>query len=205
MITFDAADLELQLLDGDSIEWVRLFRHPGGEWDPPPPQYRTLRVDPPPGRENDYAVLYTADSIAAVAIECRILACDTRDRYTYDAARTEQCRVARYAMRKAAIFMPIDGENRRRLGLRGFGAGYLPFQTVAHEVFLRFGGVVHGLSWESFHRGQHGRVYALWHHHKSTVDLALTSTAPYVKLAADAQWQALLAARPDIDELGPLR
>jgi hypothetical protein len=41
-------------------------------------------------------------------------------------------------------------------------AGYEPYQAVALELFERFGAIVHGLSWESFHRNQLGRVYAIF-------------------------------------------
>lgn len=114
-VTFAGAQLQVDLLDPGSVTPVRLFRHPGGDWDEPPPQHRNQRVDPPVGRESEYAVLYTAESIAAAAIECRILHCDTWDRYTYDQQRTLEYSVVRYAMRAPALFIAIDGENKRTL------------------------------------------------------------------------------------------
>lgn len=34
-----------------------------GEWEAPPPQFRNLRVDPPDGHKDDYAVLYQSDAL----------------------------------------------------------------------------------------------------------------------------------------------
>jgi hypothetical protein len=198
---FEGAQLELELLDPSSVELVRLFRHPGGDWDPPPAAYRNQRVDPPVGKESDYAVLYTGDCIEAVAVECRILACDSRDRYTYDIARTREYSVVRYEMLAPAIFIPLDG-NRKVLGLRGFDPDYERHRSVAHELFTRYRGVVHGLSWDSYHRNQPGRVYALWHDHKDSVELVIKSSKPYSLLAEDPDWLKFLASRPDIDGLG---
>lgn len=202
--TFEGAQLQLDLVDPASIELVRLFRHAGGHWEPPPPAYRNLRVDATPGKQDEYAVLYTADCIEAAAIECRILQCDTRDRYAYDIARTQEYSVVRYRMNKPSIFIPIDGDNKTVLGLRGLDPDYQRHRAVAYELFTRFGrvgGVVHGLSWESYHRNQPGRVCALWHHHKDSVGLEITSPTPYEKLAEDAKWRALLAANPGFEGL----
>jgi len=58
--SFDGRDLELELIDPGSAPLVRLFRHKGGDWDPPPEANRNLRVDPPIGHKGAFAVLYTA-------------------------------------------------------------------------------------------------------------------------------------------------
>ena len=42
--------------------------------------------------------------------------------------------------------------------------GYTPYQEAAIELFRRFGPLAHGLSWESFHRSQPGRFYAIRYH-----------------------------------------
>lgn len=203
---FPGRDLELELLDPDSERLVRLFRHPGGEWEPPPEAFRNLRVDPPAGEKDAFAVLYTASTLATVAIECGVLRADARDRYTWATDLAKQYRVVRYAFAAPALFVPLDGRNRTVLGLAGGQrrfAGYEPWQATAHEVFRRFGRIVHGLSWESFHRNQPGRVYALWHHHKSTVGLRIASPAPYATLAEDEEWQSFLAAHADVEALAP--
>jgi hypothetical protein len=56
--TVDARNLELELLDPAAVTLVRLFRHPGGEWEPPDEKYRNLRIDAPAGHKSEYAVLY---------------------------------------------------------------------------------------------------------------------------------------------------
>ena len=204
--TFRGRDLELELLDPDSERLVRLFRRPGGEWEPPQEAFRNLRVDPPTGDKGAFAVLYTASTLATVAIECGVLRADPEDRYTWAVDLAGQYRVVRYAFAAPALFVPIDGRNRTALGLAGGQrrfAGYEPYQAAAYEIFLRFGQVVHGLSWESFHRNQPGRVYAVWHHHKSTVGLSIASPAPYATLAQDAEWHAFLAAHADVEPLEP--
>ena len=204
---FGGQDLQLELLDPGCTELVRLFRHPGGEWEPPPEQFRNLRVDPPEGHKGDYAILYTATTVATAAVECRILQCDTHDRYTWAADRAAGYRVARYGFSAPALFVPIDRPNSRVLGLEGsqrkIGGGYGQFQDVAHQLFKRYGKVVHGLSWASFHRDQPGRVYAVWHHHKTTIDLTLMAAAPYVLLVDDDDWNQYLKANPQLEELRP--
>lgn len=93
-----------------------------------------------------------------------------------------------------------------RLGLSGSarrfdGQAYIPYQEVAPELFYRFGSLAHGLSWNSFHRNQLGRVYAIWHHRKTALKLS-RPVAPFIKLDGDPEWSAFLAAWP-INVIGP--
>lgn len=201
-----AANLQLELLDPAGKTFVRLFRHPGAHWDPPPAEFRNLRVDPPPAHRADYAVLYTATTVATVAMECRVLNVDANDAYTYATEKARAYQVVRYVCDKPAILMPIDGRNRDLLNLGGGKRaflGYKPYQEVAHDLFKRFGEIIHGLSWESFHRNQPGRIYALWHHHKSTVGLRIISDQPFTSLAEDAEWKAFLTDHSEIEALEP--
>jgi hypothetical protein len=117
--TCDARDLTLQLLDPGSETLVRLFRHPHGEWAAPPEAFRTLRVDPPLGHQADYAVLYTGDYLPAVAAECGVVIAGEGDHTTWRSDKAATYQVAPYAFTKPALFLPIDGDNRRRLGLTG--------------------------------------------------------------------------------------
>lgn len=201
---FGGRELKLELLDPNSEQLVRLFRHPGGEWEPPPKEHRNLRVDPPVGHKADYAVLYTAGTLPAVAMECRVLSVDNQDRYTWLSHRASQYHIARYDFSKPALFIPIDGSNRNILGLQGGTrkfVGYEPYQEVALTLFQRYGQVVHGLSWESFHRNQPGRVFALWHQHKETIGLRLRPPSLYARLIDDPEWQQFLADYPEIEEV----
>jgi hypothetical protein len=112
--------------------------------------------------------------------------------------------VARYAFDSPAIFIPIDGHNRSVLGLAGGNRkfiGYESYQEVSLALFRRYGKTVHGLSWESFHRNQPGRVFALWHHHKVTVGLSLRSPGAYPLLIEDLHWLQFLKENPDIEEI----
>ena len=112
--------------------------------------------------------------------------------------------VVRYVFSAPALFVPIDGRNREMLRLEGGQrefAGYEPYQRVAHELFERYGAVIHGLSWESFHRKQPGRVYALWHHHKATIRLAVTAPMPCMALIDDPEWLDFLEANPKIEAI----
>ncbi|KND61980.1 hypothetical protein BVER_01484 [Candidatus Burkholderia verschuerenii] len=199
------SELELELLDPNSQPLVRLFSHPGGDWDPPDAKYRNLRVDPPAGHKDEYAVMYMANTLPTVAIECHILSADTTDHYTWSSERAAKYRVVRYAFAGPALFVPIDGaRNRSALGLAGGQrkfAGYEPYQEAAHALFMQYGNIIHGISWESFHRNQPGRVYALWHHHKRTVGLSITSADPYPLLIEDDEWKSFLADNADIEEI----
>lgn len=203
---FEGHDLDLELLDPGSTPLTRLFRHAGGDWEPPPEADRSLRVDPPVGHKGDFAVLYTGNTLATVAIECGVLRADPQDRYTWAVDRAGEYFVVRYAFAAPPLFIPIDGRNRNVLGLAGGArkfAGYEPYQAVALELFRRYGNVVHGLSWESFHRNQPGRVYALWHHHKATIGLSITSPDPYATLVDDAEWKNFLMTNPEVEAIAP--
>lgn len=203
---FRGQDLSLEMLDPVSTPLVRLFRHAGGDWAEPPEIYRNLRVDPPAGHKASFAVLYTANTLPTVAIECGVLRADALDQYSVAQDLAQQYQVVRYAFGAPALFVPIDGPNREVLGLAGPQRkflGYEPYQAVAFELFRRYAGVVHGLSWESFHRNQQGRVYALWHQHKSTIDLTITTPAPYRDLAHDDEWLQFLQDNPEIEVLVP--
>jgi hypothetical protein len=197
-----ARDLALELLDPDSLALARLFQHAGMDWDPPAEKYRNLRVDPPDGHKGAFAVLYTASTLPAAAAECRVLNVDAGDKYTWNEPRSALYRVVRYRFAKPALFIPIDGKNRELLGLERPEAaftGYVPFQAVSLELFQRFSGLAHGLSWQSFHRNQPGRAYAIWHHCKSAIDLHITSPDPRPKLNEDVEWLSFLAAHPEIE------
>lgn len=169
---FKGSDLQLELVDPNSFKLFRLFRWPNGEWEAPEPQHRQLRVDPPPGNESDFAILYTTDTVQCAASECRILAADVNDRWSYDKTRADSYKVATYTIKNPAIFIPIDGSNRTKLGLDPSGlrlGSYLPYQQLSLQLYTRYGSIVHGLSWASMHRNQLGRVYAIWHHRKDDV------------------------------------
>lgn len=64
--------VQVRCLDADH-EIHRLFRYPGGDFHPAPIQYRMGRLDPPPGRSEDYGMLYAADSVHTAALECGAL------------------------------------------------------------------------------------------------------------------------------------
>ena len=196
-------DLELELLDPNSVPLFRLFRHPNADWDETPVAYRNERADPPPGHKADFAVLYLGTTLKGVAMECRILQADYQDHLTWKRTLAADYSVARYAFSEPAIFLPIDRRNQRVLGLdagRRKLASKVPFQEAALALYDRYKGVVHGLSWESKHRNQPARIYALWHRHKPTIGL---STVPadrkYSLLPADVDWLTYLRENPDVE------
>ena len=193
----------MELRDARSLSLVRLFKHDGGDWEPPDPRFRKLRVDPPAGSESRFAVLYTANTLPCVAAECRILLPNQHDdRWTWRADLAALYKVVRYEVTAPSIFVRIDQPMAESLGLGVGGVkfgGYGPYQAIALELFERFGTVVHGLSWSSFHRNQPGRIYAAWHHHKATVGLEIASPKPYAPLLTDPEWKAFLEANPSIE------
>jgi RES domain len=203
-LSWRARDLELELLDPGSLELARLFQHDHMDWEPPEERYRNLRVDPPPGHKAEFAVLYTASTLEVAAVECRILNVDANDTYSWNQTRAALYRVARYSFANPALFIPIDGKNRETLGLDRPEAafrGYEPFQVVALELFKRFSSVAHGLSWQSFHRNQPGRAYAIWHDRKSAIDLHITSPTPRPLFTGDPEWLDFLAMHPEIEAI----
>jgi hypothetical protein len=199
----DASDLEVVLLDPQN-DLVRLFRHDGAHLEPPEEKYRNARVDPPDGHKGDYAVLYLGKNIPTVAVECHILSENPSGNYQWLRRRAESYKVARYRSERPSLFLRIDGRNRKYLGLDGRDVAfkrYAPYQAMGLELFQRFGQTVHGLTWSSFHRNQPGEVFALWHHHKDTIGLTVTSKEPFGSLASDAEWSSFLTANPTIEEL----
>jgi len=202
--TCAARELGLELLDPGSVPLYRLFRHPGGDWDPTPAAYRHERADPPAGHKDAFAVLYLGDSLPAVAIECRILRVDFADNYTWLRSIASQYEVVRYEFSQPAVFLPLDGGNRHKLGLAGrqraLGSKG-PFQEAALALYERFGRVVHGLSWESMHRDQAGRIYALWHEHKATIGLTRPGSRDYQRLVDDPEWHEFLTEHPAIEAI----
>lgn len=203
--TWRGEDLEVDLVDAGSLRLVRLFRHAGTHWDPPEPKYRDLRVDPPVGHKSAFAVLYTADAIEAVAAECRVLRFkETSDEVTCDVGRAEAYQVVRYSFSQPALFIPIDGPNRKTLGLNRLAFdGYHGHQVVAMQLFQRYGQLAHGLSWESYHRNQPGRVYAVWHTRKASMGLQVDVSSSMHRLADDTEWKVFLAGYPHIKLLTP--
>lgn len=203
MPTAAGIDLELNLLDPAHCGLLRLFYRPNMDWEAPPPEHRNLRVDPPSGHKSDFAVLYTSDDLATVAMECRILqARAVDDSLIWAKDLAQKYKIVRYAFSKPALFIPIDGRNRHTLGLSTRKPGtlgtYDQFQEVGLDMFQRFGEIAHGLSWQSFHRNQPGRVYAVWHHRKAHLGLAITSPDPYTSLFDDSQWKSFVKANPGI-------
>lgn len=196
----EAGDIELRLVDPINA-LSRLFRYENGEWDPPKAEYRNSRVDPPPGSKEKFAVLYLGVSVQTTAVECKILSIDQTDAYWYSKDRAKEYWSVKYRTTKPTIFIPLDGQNRKKFGLHGENIafnGYLPFQELSLAMFERFGQVVHGLCWESYHRNQPGTIYALWHHQKTVAGLEVLSKKPFPKLPEDLDWQKFLSQHPNI-------
>jgi hypothetical protein len=196
------SDLDVDVIDHRETRLLRLYRHPGGEWDPPPPAYRNLRVDPPGPDKSIYAVLYIGTRIDTVAQECRLLSVNDADEWTLDASREAQYSIARYEFNRAGIFVPIDGKNGKRFGLENIASygAYLPYQQLGAELHRRFSHLAHGLSWRSFHRHQSGPVYALWHERKADLGLHVISTE---RLAIDPSWIKAKSSIPGLTVLEP--
>lgn len=64
--------VQVRRLDA-AVEIHRLYRYPGGDFHPAPTQWRMGRLDPPPGRSEDFGMLYAADSLHTAALECGAL------------------------------------------------------------------------------------------------------------------------------------
>ncbi len=199
-MAFHGVDLNLELVDPNTVDLVRLYKpsvQRDGYWEPPPDRYRNFRVDPPVGEQHRYAVLYLGDTLPLVATECQVLFAEPNDHWVALESKAKLYHVARYAMDKPAVFLPIDGANRRHLlppdPALAFRGGYALHRSMALQVFERYGDVIHGLSWASFHRNQPGRAYALWHHQKAHVGLRLLLPTPHDCLHDTLVWQQFLS------------
>ena len=201
--SFLARQLRLELLDAGETALVRLYKQTragqaGGEWEPPPPAFRDLRVDPPAGHKDAFAVLYTSDTIACVAAECRVLQYNAaHDVFLVDRTLMGQYLVARYAFAAPALFVRIDADDAAALGLQprtyvggmNLANSYDRYQAASLALWERFGELAHGLSWQSMHRGQLGRVYAIWHHRKPHLKLVYDAARSGALLADDGEWK----------------
>lgn len=194
------ADLSIEVRDASAAPLIRLFRHPGAAFGMPKPEHRLGRYDPPPGEKELFCVLYTASNIAAAAMECRILRADSQDRYTYTYSLASQYRVARFTHTSPALFIRMDATLRTKLGISEYSPGYLAHQQAAKALFEHYGRTFHGLSWDSFHRGQPGRDYGFWHHQTAVIGLVpLQLEADCPELLKDHDWIELLRANPAIE------
>ena len=170
---------------------------------PPPPMYRNLRVDPPELHKADYAVLYLGSRLPCVAVECGVLAAHGTGVFSYHEDKAKAYQVARYTFDKPAIFLPIDDIHNHDVLMAddvldsAFEGDYDPYQALGLDLFQRYGQVIHGLSWASYHRGKTGRVFALWHHHKATIGLGVTTTS-FNALSADPEFEGFLAKHPTL-------
>ncbi|WP_377155368.1 RES domain-containing protein [Roseateles sp. UC29_93] len=199
---FNGRELDLELVDPGTVTLIRAYDHPDADWNPPPARFRNNHIDPPVGHENEFAVLYTASNVQSCATEVRALFWDCwSNQIFWKPSVATQLRVVRFRMRQPGLFIPIDGPNRHVLGLEGkLEPGYESSRRMALELFRRYGHLVHGLSYESFHRFQPGRVYAIWHSRKEEMDLQPSVERP--RLGDDVEFQAFLAAHPFIQPLG---
>lgn len=91
-MTTALSDVTTFLLDGRFVlarvvtpdfELHRLYRFPGGDFKPAPPDRRRGRLDPPWPRRQDYGVLNASDSVLTAAIECRAIVLEPTDPPSY--------------------------------------------------------------------------------------------------------------------------
>lgn len=198
-ISFTDADIDIEVRGHDEAPLIRLFRHAGAAYGLPLEAHRTGRYDPPPGEKGLFATLYTGDNIAAAAMECRILQVNSQDEYSYSLQRAGTYKVVRFKYQEPALFIRVDRDIKRKLGIPAFATDYSPFQRAAKALFERYGKTVHGLSWDSFHRGQPGRNYGFWHHRMDAISLhPLQQEDDCPALLEDADWIKLLQDHPVI-------
>jgi hypothetical protein len=194
------ADIDIEVRGPDKPPLIRLFRHPGAAYELPEEKYRNGRFDPPPQHKSLFATLYTADNIAAAAMECRISQADNRDVFSYSLKRAGEYKVVRFQHEKPALFIRVDRHVLRKMGVPDFAPDYGSFQSAAMALFEKYGTTVHGLSWESFHRGQPGRNYGFWHNRKDDIVLKpVQLEADCPELVKDADWLQLLRDYPVIE------
>jgi hypothetical protein len=198
--SFKASDLHVELRD-PGLTLVRLSARPEGHWKPPPARFRDLRVDPPAGHKSAYAVLYTANSAFVIGQECKVVTDMADGRWMLNLDREARNRIGRYVTTKAGCFIPIDGPNREKLFADTSAVlpgSYEATQAIGLELFRRFAGVAHGLCWESFHRHQTGRVYAVWHNRKTALGILAPTAQP---LQSDGEWRGIIDALKAADQL----
>ena len=185
-------DVEIEVRDPGNSPLVRLFRWKGTSIGEPPVAHRNSRFDPPAGSKEAFSVLYAAENIVTAAVECRILTPDQMDRFTYS-YQSPPHRVARLNHSEPALFIRITGESLKKWGVKSFQLNYDAYQTMALALFERYGTTVHGMSWDSFHRGRPGRNYGFWHSRLDTIGFrALQEEPNCLSLELDPDWKAFL-------------
>ena len=198
----DWSSLDVRVVDPAETSLVRLFSHANGEWDPPPPEFRNLRVDPPEGEKDSFAVLYTSTRLDTIAQECGVLWVDSADKWHLDSTRESSYSLARYTLSRGGIFIPVDGRNGGAFGFEddeNFG-DYSSYQQVGSDLFNKFSHFAHGICWRSFHRHANAQVYAIWHSRKADLGLRVVSIT---KLESDPSWIELKSRLSVVSLISP--
>ncbi len=187
----DVAGLSIPIFAiGAGVVLQRLSRRPDGDWNPAPPMWRKGRVDPPATQSDRYGVLYLADHVITSAFECGILVCSS-DEKTGDArfeviddepdttgAMPLPMMVSGHRVRVPAAFVDLQSSAlQERLGIKVNGPLSITsnWRSLSLEIYnvieANPGSVVPivGVTYETQHRGGHGRNFALYDRFRDTV------------------------------------
>lgn len=176
---------------GSGVVLQRLSRRPDADWNPPPPQWRKGRVDPPETVRDLFGVLYLGDDVITAGFECRIIS-STTDEETGDAifevvddepndegVMPSPLMVSGHRIRTPVAFVDIESpvlRERYGIDIKGPLARTPMWRALSLEVYKFIvanpSSVVPivGVTFETQHRGGSGRNFAVYDQFK---DLAL--------------------------------
>ena len=168
--------LELKLLPTDKEHLYRVWRHPGGDWEPTG-RSGAGRIDclaTPP----QYFVLYLATSPLVALQETLLLTAQPPDRWLFHRARAAEYNLTSYATTAPLRAATLDEPNAELLGLDRVTLieGKRPYRLAAMEIRQVRGADVPALVWRSKHREANGQVVGLFHDRKSEVGLSIVRT-----------------------------
>lgn len=163
--------LQLNPLHCDRNPLFRLWRHPGGDWDPSP-NAGSGRVDCPV-EPSEYRILYLGETALIALQETRLLTEHQSGAWLFHRGRAAEYKITTYTTAVPFRAMTLDEPNASILGLDKVSLidGIWPYQQVALQIFRAMGARVPALYWRSKHREAKGAVVAVFHEFKSDIGL----------------------------------
>jgi hypothetical protein len=169
-------ELQLSTLPTDQYHLYRLWRYPGGDWEPSPNVGRG-RIDCPI-LPVEYFVLYLATTPLVALQETGLLTFQPDDHWLFHRSRATEYRLTEYSTEVSLVAATLDEPNAALLGLKGVDLvdGNAPYQQAALAIRRARSADVPALYWRSRHREASGLVVGIFHDQKANVGLSVVQT-----------------------------
>lgn len=182
----------------------RLFRHPGGDFNPAPRSHRHGRLDP---TRQVYGVLYTTTSVLTAAVECGVVLLEPGDppRFAVSDVGPPPLQHATLSAKISCACIDLTDEaTMRRFGIDPFSEldHLKPWRLASERIFSALRAIgestgphIVGICYRTQHRGSSALNVALLEtHYESTFSRSVS--APFDTGSLDLE----RLCRPDSDE-----